>query len=119
MYNPFSFLKDKDEVSVDVVKDAMESKAPVTLVDVRNPDEYTEGHIKNSLLLPLPELLGLVSKLPDTSKTLYVYCRRGIRGARAVAELKRVGYTDVHNMTGGIEAWTEKGYFIENGKKNT
>lgn len=113
MVNPFSFFQNKTEVSVDAVKDALGKKANVTLVDVRTPEEYAQGHIKGSVLVPVQVLQEQLQKLPNKDECLYVYCRRGIRGANAVKILKKSGYTNVHNMSGGIESWISKNYPVQ------
>lgn len=105
--------RDKTAVDVDVVKEALDNKANITLVDVRTPEEYAEGHIGESVLVPLQELQEQLEKIPDKTKTIYVYCRRGVRGVQAVEVLKNLGYTDVRNMLGGIEAWMLKNYSIQ------
>ena len=109
MFKPFSLSKVK-KVTIDTVKEAADKKFDAVIVDVRMPVEYAQGHIDGSLLLPLPELVENLSKIPDKTKKVYVYCRRGIRSANAAEQLKSLGYTDVHSMSGGIEAWIEKGY---------
>lgn len=113
MVNPFSFFQNKTEVSIDGVKESLDKKANVTLVDVRTPEEYAEGHIKASVLVPVQVLQEQLEKLPNKDECLYVYCRRGLRGANAVKILRSSGYTDVHNMTGGIEAWMSKNYPVQ------
>lgn len=110
MFNQSPPLEDKEAVTAEVVKDAADGNSDAVIVDVRMPDEYAEGHIGGSLLLPLPELSEKLSEIPDKTKKIYVYCRKGVRGASAAGQLKDLGYTNVHNMTGGIEAWTEKGF---------
>lgn len=109
MFNPFSFLEDKDAVSVDVVKEAIDKNAPVRIIDVRMPEEYKEGHIAKSVLMPLSILSESVSKISETQK-LYVYFRSGARSGQAVQLLKSLGYKDVHNVAGGLLAWRSKGY---------
>lgn len=113
MLSPLSFLRDKSLVSADGVKEALDKKSAVTIVDVRTPEEYAEGHIAGSVLVPVQTLQEELGKLPQKDATLFVYCRRGIRGAKAVDLLKKSGYTNVHNMTGGIEVWTAKNYPLE------
>lgn len=113
MVNPFSFFKDQSAISVEEVKGALDTKADVTVVDVRTPEEYAEGHIKTSVLVPVQVLPEQLEKLPNKDALLYVYCRRGVRGANAVKILKKSGYTNVHNMSGGIEAWVSKSYPVQ------
>ena len=115
MINPFSFFKDQSAVSVEEVKEALDNKADLILVDVRTPEEYAQGHIKASVLVPVQVLPEQLEKLPNKDELLYIYCRRGIRGANAVRILRESGYTNVHNMSGGIEAWMSKDYPVING----
>ena len=105
---------DSPLVSVQEVNKAMASKENVTIVDVRTPDEYKTGHLKNSVLLTLDTIESKAAQvLPDKNQKLYVYCRTGVRSAQAVAELKQMGYTDVHSMEGGITSWQNSGYPVE------
>lgn len=108
--------QDETAVDVDVVKEALDKKADVTVVDVRTPEEYAEGYIAGSVLVPLQDLQGSqeqLVKIPDKEKTLYVHCKKGVRGAQAVEILRGLGYTDVHNVTGGIDAWILKNYPVQ------
>jgi rhodanese-related sulfurtransferase len=76
------------------------------LVDVREPNEYGEAHIPGSLLLPMSELQARYQELPK-DRPLILQCRSGARSGRATEFLQQNGYTDVHNMAGGILAWRE------------
>ena len=79
----------------------------VTIVDVRTQAEYDEGHIDGAVLVPLDTINGAdILALPDKSAMLIVYCRTGVRSAKASAVLAEMGYTHVLNMDGGITAWT-------------
>lgn len=111
MFDPFGFLKDPTAVAPETVKEALDDKLDVTVIDVREPDEYAAGHIQGSILIPLAQVPGLVGEI-DKTKKIYMYCRSGGRSGRAVGFLKQQGFTDVHNMTGGILAWTQKGYSL-------
>ena len=77
----------------------------VTILDVRTPQEYEEGHIEGALLIPDYELKDLAdSKLPDKDEKILVYCRSGNRSKSAAKILIDMGYTNVHDF-GGIMAW--------------
>lgn len=77
-----------------------------TLIDVREPSEYKEGHIPGAILIPLGTIKEKApSMLPDKTKPLLVYCRSGARSARASQELVDMGYQEVYNMEGGFMAW--------------
>lgn len=110
MFNPFSFFQDETAVTVDDVKQAVDTKASIIILDVRTPQEYAQGHIAGSVLIPLQNLQQIVTKVTDKSKTVYAYCRSGARSAQAVSVLKSLGYTDVHTMSGGLITWSHKGY---------
>src|SRR5215213_2244437 len=76
---------------------------PHMLLDVRNPEEYADGHIAGSINIPLEELSSQLSQVPQNIMVV-VYCRSGNRSAQAVALLKDAGYTQVLDM-GGIVEW--------------
>lgn len=76
------------------------------LVDVRQPSEYTEGHIPGASLFPLPDLQSKVFDLPDDRKLVF-YCHSGGRSAFAadLAAEAEVTERGVYNLAGGIMAW--------------
>jgi len=79
------------------------------LIDVRKPDEHSEGHIPGSRNVPVDELRDRLSELP-VGKPLVVYCQIGLRGYVAARILTQRGYT-VRNLSGGFN--TYRGYFAE------
>lgn len=88
-------------------------KSPdVLLLDVREADEYAGGHIPGITLIPMGEIPGRLSELP-TDKPIIVTCRTGNRSGQVVEFLRGQGFTNVHNMDGGIVAWIEEGYETE------
>ena len=75
------------------------------LLDVREPDEYRQGHLPGSVLIPLGELPFSISRIgTDLDRPIYIYCLTGVRAGRAKAMLERTGYTNVKNI-GGIRNW--------------
>lgn len=79
--------------------------AQATAVDVREPDEYTLGHIPGAVLLPLGAVeQRAAERLPQKDAHLLVYCRTGRRSAEACELLRRQGYTRVQDL-GGILRW--------------
>jgi adenylyltransferase/sulfurtransferase len=78
-----------------------------TLVDVREPHEYRIGRIPGSILIPLGELSKRVGEL-DGAAEVVVHCKSGGRSAKAVEFLKKAGFGNVSNLTGGILAWSDK-----------
>lgn len=81
------------------------------LIDVRTPNEYKEGHLKNSILLPLDEIYKWSETL-DKKKEYLIYCRSGGRSGVACNFLKEKGINAI-NMEGGILEWEEKEFTIE------
>jgi len=89
--------------------DFIEQVEPFVL-DVRRQDEFDAGHIDFATLIPLAELDGRISELPqDLNAPMIVYCAVGIRGNFALTYLKFLGYTNVRNVRGGFGAWTAEG----------
>lgn len=79
----------------------------VYLVDVRQPWEKELATLPDSLLIPLNELAQRAREISaPTPSMIVVYCHHGIRSVSAGAFLERLGFTDVHSLTGGIDAWS-------------
>lgn len=77
----------------------------VTVVDVRTPEEYEEGHIEGALLIPNEEIDDTApDELPDKDAVLLVYCRSGRRSKIASEALVKIGYSRVYDF-GGIIDW--------------
>ena len=103
-----------EQTDVDAVHGALESGENVTIVYVREPDEYEDRHIKGAKPLPRGLLeYKAADELPDKDAHIVVHCAVGGRGALAAKALKEMGYTNVANMDGGMNAWREKGYETE------
>jgi rhodanese-related sulfurtransferase len=97
-------------------------KNPRTLiVDVREPAEWSEGHIPGALHVPRGmleakadlEYANREPRLADRAQPIIVHCASGARSAIAADVLQQMGFTDVQSMAGGIVAWKEKGLPIE------
>ena len=91
------------------------SKGNVQLVDVRTPDEFKAGHIKNAKLINFYDSdfkEQSIQKL-DKNKPVYLYCRSGGRSANAAKKYKEAGFTKVYNLLGGFNAWSSKNLEIE------
>jgi rhodanese-related sulfurtransferase len=72
-----------------------------TVVDVRTPAEFSQGHLKSALNIPLDQLEHQVgATVPGKDNPLLVHCFTGTRSAMACARLKSLGYDRVHNLGG-------------------
>jgi len=79
---------------------------PITLLDVREPNEREICALPHSINIPLGELAARMSEL-QTAAELVVYCRSGKRSALALEQLTRAGFSNVKNLKGGIVAWAK------------
>ena len=82
-------------------------KENAVLLDVRTPQEYREGHIPESINIPLQTIDKVTSIAEDKDAALFVYCYSGARSRQATAMLQNMGYTNVRNI-GGIAAYQGK-----------
>jgi rhodanese-related sulfurtransferase len=99
-------------VSAQTLKQWLDKNAAV-LIDVREPQEYEEGHIKGAILMPLSTVNA--GELPDLEgRKLVMHCKGGGRSSRACAKLmaEDSGLAP-YNLEGGITAWAEAGYEVE------
>ena len=76
-----------------------------TILDVRNDDEWSKGHLAGATHIPLGHLGEEVGLSVDTP--IVVQCQAGARSSIAASVLKRAGYRNVTNLTGGYNAWVE------------
>lgn len=76
------------------------------LIDVRTPEEHQEGHIANSINIDFysDDFKKKISQL-DTTKTIFLYCKRGGRSASAHKAMRDVGISRICELEGGITAW--------------
>src|SRR6202049_5300484 len=80
------------------------------LVDVRESDEWRQGHIPQALGIPRGFLeLRIEEKVPDHKTPVILQCASGTRSLLAARTLRELGYENVYNMTGGFNAWKDKG----------
>lgn len=74
------------------------------LIDVRSPQEYNEGHLDNSILLPEYEILKKIEDIiPNKNTKIILYCSSGTRSKKAQEELEKIGYKNVYNVLNGVE----------------
>ena len=71
-----------------------------SLVDVRTPEEYGQGHYPGAVNIPLNEVPQRIEEFKDMQKPVVLYCRSGNRSGMAVSILKQNGLTDVYNGGG-------------------
>ena len=95
---------DSPDLEVAQLSALMDSGAPVTVLDVREPWEREICALPNSLAIPMAHLPDQIEALPRDG-LLVVVCHHGIRSAHAAAWLRRVGLDHAVNLAGGLDAW--------------
>jgi rhodanese-related sulfurtransferase len=85
----------------------------LVILDVRTPQEYYTGHLNGSINLDFksPSFIDQIARL-DRDKAYMLYCRTGIRSARALLLMRSLGFTKLYNLTKGIEQWQREGYEV-------
>ena len=86
---------------------SLTDRGDVQVVDVREDDEWSAGHIAGARHIPLGQLTARVGEL-DLERTIAVVCRSGARSSRAVAALVAAGLP-AQNVDGGMTAWALSG----------
>lgn len=76
----------------------------LTILDVRELDEVELVAMPGALHVPMAEVPARLSEI-DPARTVVVTCHHGLRSARVAAYLRREGYREVLNLSGGIDAW--------------
>ncbi len=88
------------------------------VIDVREAEEFSKGHLPDARHIPLSKLserIGEIEKFKD--KPVIVCCASGMRSSRACGQLGKFGFTNVHNLAGGIDAWIGAGYPVKKGMR--
>src|SRR5215475_7737438 len=99
------------EVSVQEVNEKLNPANGFTLLDVRERDEWDQGHLDQAIFLPRGFLEVKADKeLTDKNQPIVVYCAGGTRSALAAKTLQDLGYTNVFSMRGGFNEWKNNGF---------
>jgi rhodanese-related sulfurtransferase len=95
-----------ENISVSEVKSRLQAGEKMNLVDVREPSENAEFNI-GGILLPLGKIQGFETEEIDNLKDqeVVLYCRSGNRSMQACMFLEMSGFTNVKNLTGGMNEW--------------
>lgn len=99
-FNYYNYKRSFDE-SLDIKREDIENyiKMGATIVDVRSPQEYREGHIDGAINLPEYNIRRNIQNiLPDKNQLIILYCSVGERSKMAQNKLKRLGYTNVYTV---------------------
>ncbi len=104
-----------NDLEVDVDRLAAASAAGALVIDVRQPEEYVNGHVAGAELIPLGDVVAQLDEIP-TDQPVYVICQTGVRSLKAVQFLRAQGY-DATSVAGGTKAWIDSGRDVVRGPR--
>lgn len=78
------------------------------VVDVRNPEQFRDGHIVNAINIPASELDAEGSKLPKKAKSILLVCDNGSRSSQCLAPIAKSGRENVFTLKGGLTSWRQE-----------
>lgn len=99
-------------ISVDEASELFKQGA--FMLDVRQPEEWAQGHIDGGILIPLGELESRISEIP-TDRDVLIICRSGNRSTQARELLRSAGLTRTTSIMGGMNAWLAAGLPVVTG----
>jgi rhodanese-related sulfurtransferase len=118
LVSSFSLAQTAQKDSINVVSieqfEKMTTKKKNMLVDVRTPEEVSEGHLPGALNINfLGENFSQEIETLNKNKTYLLYCRSGSRTRKAADQMQKAGFKKVYMLEGGITAWNEAGKPVE------
>ncbi len=98
------------EISAQELKQRMDAGEEMTVVDIREREEFVQGYVPDALFIPRGHLeLQIEQHQSDRDKPVVVYCAGGVRSALAARNLKEMGYENVISLIGGFNGWKNAG----------
>ena len=99
------------EMAPEEVEEVLNNGSDVTIVDVRESEEYRTGHLPGAVQLSRGFLeMQAAKKLPDQDAAIIAYCAGGVRSLFAANSLRVLGYSNVTSMKGGFARWKQNGH---------
>ena len=99
------------ELSPQQVHELLQNNGKHVVLDVREKEEYREGHLEGAASVPRGFLeMKMDAEVPDKSTPIIAYCAGGVRSLLAGKVMQEMGYEDVISMSGGYGAWKNEGY---------
>jgi sulfur-carrier protein adenylyltransferase/sulfurtransferase len=103
-----------DEVDAPRAHELLASIDPPLLVDVREQDEWSEGHLPGAVHVPRGNLESRIERAaPDRARPIILYCQSGSRSAFGAKTLAELGYENVVSLAGGFTDWKRNGFTTE------
>ena len=103
-----------NDLSIETFQSQFESgdSGAYQFVDVREEDEYAEGHIPGAINIPLTEFMARVDELNEDEPVVLV-CNTGVRSSQAALFLVSLGFEDIYNLEDGTKGWIKRSLAIE------
>jgi len=99
------------EIGIDDVKQKLDDGEKFLLVDVREDREFAQDHLPGAIHLGKGVIeRDIETRIPDVNAPIVLYCGGGFRSAIAADNLRKMGYTNVLSMDGGVRGWRERGF---------
>ncbi|MBS1557168.1 MAG: rhodanese-like domain-containing protein [Bacteroidetes bacterium] len=105
-FGSVGFAQNINTLKVDAFEKKLAATKEKTILDVRTPEEFKEGHLSGAQQLDVhqKDFREKAAKL-DKSKPLFVYCLGGVRSRSAASILASLGFSTIYNLEGGIQSW--------------
>lgn len=82
------------------------NKGKTVIVDIRPTEQFAKGHLIDARNIPLKDLAGRIGELAKfKEKNVIIVCQTGNQSAKAEAQLKKAGFTNVYGLSGGVAGW--------------
>jgi len=102
--------KEIKEVTTDELYQDLRQNQEISILDVREHDEFMKGHLPNAIFIPRGFLeLRIENTIPDREQPIFIYCGGGNRSALAARSLQEMGYNKVASLKGGFSQWSKEG----------
>lgn len=95
-------------ISVEDLKSKIDAKEKFRLIDVREPSEYRTAKIEGAELKPLGQISQWAAELSNKDEEIILHCHHGMRSDRACQYLSSLGFSNVKNLSGGIDEWSTR-----------
>lgn len=103
-----------NEITPQTLKNKMDQNQAYFLVDVREDHEWLSGHIPRAIHISKGVIERDIEKqIPDPGAQIVVYCSGGFRCALVADSLQKMGYTNAHSLSSGLQGWIDAGYGID------
>lgn len=107
IYYGYTYLRQRKIAKTLTEEQFREGYRKAQLIDVREPNEFDNGHILGARNIPMTQMKMRLQEIrPD--KPVYLYCQSGMRSGRAAQLLYKKGYKDLSHLQGGFKKWTGK-----------